>query len=42
VAALVDPATGLANESALPQARPWHEPATEVLVSGGRPLSRLC
>jgi FO synthase len=42
VAALVDPATGLANESALPQARPWHEPAREVLVSGGRPLSRLC
>jgi FO synthase len=42
VTALVDPATGLANESALPQARPWHEPATEVLVSGGRPLSRLC
>jgi FO synthase len=42
VAALVDPATGLANESALPQAHPWHEPATEVLVSGGRPLSRLC
>jgi FO synthase len=42
VAALVDPATGLANESALPQGRPWHEPATEVLVSGGRPLSRLC
>ena len=42
VAALVDPATGLANESALPQGRPWHGPATEVLVSGGRPLSRLC
>jgi FO synthase len=42
VAALVDPATGLANESALPQGRPWHEPATEVVVSGGRPLSRLC
>ena len=42
VAALVDPATGLANESALPQGRPWHEPTTEVLVSGGRPLSRLC
>jgi FO synthase len=42
VAALIDPATGLANESALPQARPWHEPAQEVLVSGGQPLSRLC
>ena len=42
VAALVDPATGLANEAALPQGRPWHEPGAEVLVSGGRPLSRLC
>ena len=42
VAALVDPVTGLANESALPQPRPWHEPAAEVLVSGARPLSRLC
>jgi FO synthase len=42
VAALVDPATGLADEAALPQGRPWHEPAAEVLVSGGRPLSRLC
>ena len=42
VAALVDPATGLANESARPQPLPWHEPAAEVLVSGGRPLSRLC
>ncbi|MDX6340035.1 MAG: synthase, partial [Trebonia sp.] len=42
VAALADPATGLANEAAIPQGRPWHEPAAEVLVSGGRPLSRLC
>jgi len=40
VAALVDPATGLANESAFPRPRPWDEPA--VLVSGARRLSRLC
>jgi FO synthase len=40
VAALADPATGLANESALPRPRPWDEPA--VLVSGARRLSRLC
>ena len=33
VAALADPATGLANEAAIPQGRPWHEPAA---------LSRLC
>jgi FO synthase len=33
VAALVDPATGLANEAAIPQGKPWHEPAA---------LSRLC
>jgi FO synthase len=42
VAALADPATGLANEAAIPQGRPWPEPAAEVLVSGGRSLSRLC
>jgi FO synthase len=42
VAALADPATGLANEAAIPQGRPWSEPAAEVLVSGGRSLSRLC
>jgi FO synthase len=42
VNALVDPETGLANESALPQGRPWHEPAVEVLVGGGGLLSRLC
>jgi FO synthase len=42
VAALADPATGLANEAAIPQGRPWHEPAAEVLVSGGRSPSRLC
>ena len=33
VAALADPATGLANESAIPQGKPWREPAA---------LSRLC
>ena len=33
VAALADPATGLANEAAMPQGKPWHEPAA---------LSRLC
>jgi FO synthase len=42
VAALADQATGLANEAAIPQGRPWHEPAAEVLVSGGRSPSRLC
>jgi len=42
VAALADPATGLANEAAIPQGRPWSEPAAEALVSGGRSLSRLC
>jgi FO synthase len=41
VAALADPATGLANEAAFPQARPWQEPG-DVPVGGGRPLSRLC
>jgi len=33
VAALADPVTGLANEAAIPQGKPWHEPAA---------LSRLC
>jgi FO synthase len=42
VAALADPATGLANEAAIPRGRPWHEPAAEALVSGGRSLCRLC
>jgi FO synthase len=28
VAALADPVTGLADEAAFPQGRPWHEPAT--------------
>jgi FO synthase len=42
VAALADPATGLANEAAIPRGRPWPEPAADALVSGGRSLSRLC
>ena len=42
VAALADPATGLANEAAIPRGRPWQEPAAEVLVSGSRSPSRLC
>ena len=42
VAALTDPATCLADEAAIPQGRPWHEPAPHVLVSGGGSLSRLC
>jgi FO synthase len=42
VAALADPATGLANEDALPQPRPWHEPAGAPAVTGGGPFSRLC
>ena len=33
VAALADPATGLANEAAMPQGKPWHEHAA---------FSRLC
>jgi FO synthase len=37
VAALADPATGLANEAAIPQGRPWQEPAASALVGGGRP-----
>jgi FO synthase len=42
VAALADPATGLARESAIPEGRPWPEPAAGILVSGSRTLSRLC
>jgi FO synthase len=42
VAALADPATGLANEAAILRGRPWHEPAAGVLVSGGHSLSGLC
>src|ERR1700733_4833771 len=36
VAALADPATGLANESALPQGRPWQEPDGGWGESSGR------
>jgi FO synthase len=42
VAALADPATGLADESAIPQGRPWQEPAAEVPGSGSRSCARLC
>ncbi len=42
VAALADPVTGLAREAAIPGARPWYEPAAGILVSGSRPVSRLC
>jgi FO synthase len=42
VAALADPATGLADESAIPQGRPWQEPAAEVPSSGSRSSARLC
>ncbi|MGH3267178.1 MAG: 7,8-didemethyl-8-hydroxy-5-deazariboflavin synthase CofG [Trebonia sp.] len=41
VAALADPATGLANEAAIPRALPWHEPG-ESSAGGGRPPARLC
>jgi FO synthase len=36
VAALADPATGLANESAVPQGRPWQEPDGGWGESSGR------
>ena len=36
VAALADPATGLADESALPQGRPWQEPDGGWGASSGR------
>ena len=36
VAALADPATGLADESALPQGRPWQEPDGGWGMSSGR------
>ncbi len=47
VAALADPASGLADESAMPQGRPRPEPAAGNAaagnaVSGGPALSRLC
>jgi FO synthase len=41
VAALVDPATGLANEAAVLRGRAWQEPAVDALVSGGRPFAGL-
>jgi FO synthase len=41
VAALADPATGLANEAAFPQARPWQEPG-DVPADGDCRSSRLC
>jgi FO synthase len=39
VAALADPATGLADAAARPQGRAWREPAA---ASGGRTASHLC
>jgi FO synthase len=42
VAALADPVTGLADESASVQGRPWHEPAAAVPGSRGQFLVRLC
>jgi FO synthase len=42
VAALADPATGLANEAALPQGRPWREPGAVPAASGDRSLAGLC
>jgi FO synthase len=41
VAALADPATGLADESASVRGRPWHEPAPTAASSGGQFLVRL-
>ena len=40
VAALADPATGLADESALPQGRPWQEPDGGWGASSGRTADR--
>ncbi len=42
VAALADPATGLADESAIPQGRPRPAPGAGIPASGVRPHSRLC
>jgi FO synthase len=42
VAALADPASGLADESAMPQGRPRPEPAAGNAAAGGPALSRLC
>jgi FO synthase len=41
VAALADPLTGLADEAAVVQGRPWHEPAA-ASASGSRFPVRLC
>ena len=42
VAALADPASGLADESAIPRGRPRPAPAAGIAASGDRSLSRLC
>jgi FO synthase len=42
VAAVADPATGLADEAASVRGRPWHEPAPTAAGSGGQFLVRLC
>jgi FO synthase len=42
VAALADPLTGLADEAAVVQGRPWHEPAAVAAVSGSQFSARLC
>jgi FO synthase len=42
VAALADPVTGLANEAALPQGRPWRGPGAVAVASGDRSLAGLC
>jgi FO synthase len=42
VAALADPATGLADESVIPQGRPWQEPTAGAPGSGSRSSVRLC
>jgi FO synthase len=41
VAALADPASGLADEAAIPQGRPRPGPPAEIPVSGARSQSRL-
>jgi FO synthase len=42
VSRLADAATGLANEDAMPQGSPWHEPGAAPEMSGGGAFSRLC
>jgi FO synthase len=42
VAALADPATGLADEAAVLRGRPWTGAATGVLAVGGPSAARLC